>query len=146
MPVTIRQAGPGDEPDVVRLIRALASGTPYESLVTEHSVRHFLADPSCAILLAVDAGAVVGLLSYATVPSLFHAGDSGEIETLIVAGDRRRQGIGRRLLDAALKALEEAGCVEISIGTEPDNEIAQKLYVDAGLSEASVLLEKHLVP
>ena len=39
---------------------------------------------------------------------------------------------------------EEAGCAEISVSTGADNEVAQKLYVDAGLDEASVLLEKHI--
>jgi len=144
MPMTVRQAGPGDEPDVVRLIRKLATDVPWESPVDVESVRRFLADPSCGILLAVDDGAAVGLLSYVLVPSLFHAGQSGEIETLVVAEDRRGQGVGHRLLATVLELLEDAGCVEISVSTEPDNTVAQKLYVDMGLDEASVLLEKHL--
>ncbi len=40
--------------------------------------------------------------------------------------------------------LEEAGCAEISISIGADNEAAQKLYFDAGLTEASVYLEKHI--
>ena len=43
-----------------------------------------------------------------------------------------------------LRKLEEAGCAEISISVEADNEAAQKLYLDAGLTEASVYLEKHI--
>ncbi len=144
MSITIRQAGPGDEAAVVRLVRELAAAIEYESDVDDHAVRHFLVDPSTGILLALDGGATVGLLSYATVPSLFHAGDSGEIEVLVVSEDRRGEGIGRKLLGAALHLLEEAGCVEISISTEADNEVAQRLYVDMGLTEASVLLEKHI--
>lgn len=144
MSITIRQAGPGDEAAAVRLVRELAAATDYGSDVDDHAVRHFLVDPSTGILLALDGGATVGLLSYATVPSLFHAGDSGEIEMLVVSEDRRGEGIGRQLLGAALRLLEEAGCVEVSISTEADNEIAQKLYFDLGLTDASVLLEKHI--
>jgi ribosomal protein S18 acetylase RimI-like enzyme len=61
-----------------------------------------------------------------------------------VAEGRRSEGIGRQLLMAGVRKLEEAGCAEISISVEADNEAAQKLYLDAGLTEASVYLEKHI--
>jgi len=78
------------------------------------------------------------------VPGLFHAADSGLIESLVIAEGRRGEGIGRQLLQTAVRLLEEAGCAEISVSTGADNEAAQKLYFDAGLTEASVLLEKHV--
>ena len=42
-----------------------------------------------------------------------------------------------------MRLLEEAGCAEISVSAAAANEAAQKLYFDVGLTEASVLLEKH---
>jgi ribosomal protein S18 acetylase RimI-like enzyme len=144
MPVTIRHAGPGDEPAVVELIQELAVAADYPTPIDEHYVRHYLASPVSDLLLAVDEGAPVALLSYAIVPGLFHAGDSGIIEALVVAEGRRSEGIGRQLLMAGVRKLEEAGCAEISISVEADNEAAQKLYLDAGLTEASVYLEKHI--
>ena len=86
----------------------------------------------------------MGLLSYAVVPGLFHAADSGLIEALVVAEGRRSEGIGRQLLTAAMKVLEDEGCAEISISTDADDEAVQRLYCEAGLTEASVLLEKHV--
>ncbi len=106
-------------------------------------VRHFLASPVSGALLAEDGGDAVGLLSYAIVPGLFHAADSGLIELLIVTAARRGEGIGRRLVEAALRVFEDAGCAEASVSTGAENETAQRLYADAGLTEASVLLEKH---
>jgi ribosomal protein S18 acetylase RimI-like enzyme len=144
MPVTIRHAGPGDEPAVVELVQELAVAADYPTPIDEHYVRHYLASPVSDLLLAVDEGAPVALLSYAIVPGLFHAADSGIIEALVVAEGRRSEGIGRQLLMAGVRKLEEAGCVEISITVEADNEAAQKLYLDAGLTEASVYLEKHI--
>jgi ribosomal protein S18 acetylase RimI-like enzyme len=144
MPVTIRHAGPGDEPAVVELIQELAVAADYPTPIDEHYVRHYLASPVSDLLLAVDEGAPVALLSYAIVPGLFHAADSGIIEALVVAEGRRSEGIGRQLLMAGVRKLEEAGCAEISISVEADNEAAQKLYLDAGLTEASVYLEKHI--
>ena len=144
MPVIIRHAGPGDEPAVVELVQELAIAADYPTPIDEHYVRHYLASPVSDLLLAVDDGAPVGLLSYAIVPGLFHAADSGIIEALVVAEGRRSEGIGRQLLTAGVRKLEEAGCAEISISVEAGNEAAQKLYLDAGLTEASVYLEKHI--
>lgn len=145
MPVTIRTAGPGDEPAVVRLVREMAEGENDASRIDEHYVRHFLASPVSGALLAFDGTEPVGVLSYAVVPGLFHAADSGLIELLVVTGTRRGEGIGRRLVETALSIFEEAGCAEASVSTGADNEIGQKLYAEAGLTEASVLLEKHFV-
>jgi ribosomal protein S18 acetylase RimI-like enzyme len=144
MAVTIRNACPGDEPAVVELIQELAVTYDYPTTIDEHYVRHFLASPVSDVLLAFDDDAVVGLLSYAMVPGLFHAADSGLIESLVITEGRRGEGIGRQLLQTAVRLLEEAGCAEVSVSTGADNEAAQKLYFDAGLTEASLLLEKHV--
>jgi GNAT superfamily N-acetyltransferase len=124
MSIRIRQAGPGDEHAIVDLVKQVAAAE-YPTTVDEHYVRHFLASPISGVLLAVDSDAAVGLLSYATVPGLFHAADSGLIETLVVTSGRRGEGIGAQLLSAALRLLEDAGCAEISVSTGADNEVAQ---------------------
>lgn len=144
MSIRIRQAAPGDEQAIVDLVQEMATADDYPTTIDEHYVRHFLASPVSGVLLAVDGDETVGLLSYATVPGLFHAADSGLIETLVVTEGRRGEGIGGQLVRTAIRFLDEAGCAEISVSTGADNEVAQKLYVDAGLNEASVLLEKHL--
>ena len=144
MAVSIRHAGPGDEPVVVELVQELAVTFDCPTTIDEHYVRHFLASPVSNVLLAFDESAAVGLLSYAMVPGLFHAADSGLIEALVIAEGRRGEGIGRQLLQTAVQVLEEAGCAEISVSTAADNEAAQKLYFEVGLTEASVLLEKHI--
>jgi len=144
MAVIIRHAGPGDEPAVVELIQQLALTFDLPTPIDEHYVRHFLASPVSDILLACDDDAAVGLLSYAMVPGLFHAADSGLIESLVIADGRRGEGIGRELLQTAVRLLEKAGCAEISVSAAAANEAAQKLYFDLGLTEASVLLEKHV--
>jgi GNAT superfamily N-acetyltransferase len=143
MPVTIRHAGPGDEAAIVHLVKEMAEGEGDVSAVDEHYVRHFLASPVSGALLAHDGGDAVGLLSYAIVPGLFHTADSGLIELLVVTAARRNEGIGRRLVETALRVFLEAGCAEASVSTGAENDAAQSVYLDAGLTEASVLLEKH---
>ena len=144
MAITIRDAGPGDEPAVVDLIQQLATSVNYPTTIDEHYVRHYLASPVSGILMALDGRAPVGLVSYAMVPGLFHAADSGLVEAVIVSEGRRGEGIGRQLMGAVLELLENAGCAEISVSTAADNEAAQRVYFELGLTEASLLLEKHV--
>ncbi len=143
MTITIRQAGPGDEAAVVRLTQEMAAGEDDVSPVDPHYARRFLASPVAGVLLAEDDGEAVGLLSYALVPGLYHAADSGLIELLIVTGARRGEGIGRRLVDTALRVFREAGCAEASVSTGEANGPARHVYREAGLTESSLLLEKH---
>jgi GNAT superfamily N-acetyltransferase len=143
MAVTIRQAGPGDEAAIVRLVREMAESEDFPSPIDEHYVRHFLASPVSGALLARDGGEAVGLLSYGMTPGLFHAADSGLIELLVVTAARRGEGIGRRLVDAALRLFEEAGCAEAAVCTGDANDPAQHIYREAGLIESSLLLERH---
>ena len=142
MTVTIRHAGPGDELDIINLIQELSLDIHTRSTASEHSVRRFFASPDATILLAVDGRVALGMLSYTTRPSLFHAGTAGEIETLVVLTDRRGEGIGKKLLRAGMRLMEDADCVTISVGVEADNQRAQNLYFDAGLASAQVRLER----
>ena len=144
MTVTIRHAGPGDEPTIVRLVQEFAVAIREHSVADEHYVRRYLASPDTTILLATDERDVVGMLSYATRPGLLRAGNSAEIDTLVVHADRRREGIGKRLLRTGMRLLQETECVAISVSVEADDERAQGLCFDAGLTGASMRLEKRL--
>lgn len=143
MTVTIRHASPGDEAAVVRLVRETAAGEGSSSPVDEPYARRFLATPGSGALLALDDDEAVGLLSYAMTPGLYHAADSGLIELLVVTQGRRGEGIGRRLVAAALRLFRESGCAEASVSTGADNAPAQRVYREAGLTESSLLLEVH---
>jgi ribosomal protein S18 acetylase RimI-like enzyme len=52
--------------------------------------------------------------------------------------------VGTRLLQTAMGRMAEQGCREISLSTGSDNAEAQRLYRSLGLTEESLLLERHL--
>jgi ribosomal protein S18 acetylase RimI-like enzyme len=141
--LTIRHASPGDEPAIVLLIRDLALALGERSPADEHHVRRYLASPDTTILLATDDREVVGLVTYCTRPGLFHAGDSAEIEALVVRPERRGEGIGTKLLRTAMRLMQEAGCVEASVSVGAENQRGQRMYFDSGLTDASLRLAKH---
>ncbi len=44
-----------------------------------------------------------------------------------------------------MRLLRAAGCIELSIGAGAEDERARHLYTSAGFTEASLLLEMHVV-
>lgn len=144
MTVTIRHAGPGDEPAIVRLVQEFAVAVHEHSAADEHYVRRYLASPDTTILLATDERDVVGMLSFSTCPGFLRAGDSAEIDTLVVLAERRHEGIGKALLRTGMRLMQEAECAAISVSVKADDELAQGFCFDAGLTDASMRLEKRL--
>jgi len=61
-------------------------------------------------------------------------GLEGEVAELYVAEGHRREGIGRALLDAAIKLFEDRGVTLGYVWTRPENEAAVKLYQEVGFT------------
>lgn len=57
------------------------------------------------------------------------------VSRLIVKYEYRRQGIGRKLIDFAIKKAKEQGYTELSIGVDLDNYPALKLYIACGFDK-----------
>lgn len=56
------------------------------------------------------------------------------LEELYVAPERRGEGLGRALLEAAVQAAREAGATHIDLGTSEDDVAARGLYESAGFT------------
>ncbi len=143
MNVSIRDAQPGDAPDVVRLIVELAQADGDSSPISEAFVREYLGAPRCGLLLAVVEGKVAGLLSYSVRPDLYHAAPSVMIDELVVSAPYRGGGIGSALLAELVVRAEASGSAEVSVTTMPDNAGAQRFYRSHGLVDEALFLEKH---
>ena len=139
----IREAKPNDSTEIVRLIQQLSTNLDEASSITDSYVCQSLKEPGFGILLAENAGKVVGLLSYSIRPSLFHAANSGLIEDLVVDKAYRGQSFGSSLLEDFMKRMQHQGCAEVSVTTMPDNTGAQHFYKAHGLVDEAVYLEKH---
>lgn len=142
MSIGIRQAQAGDEPAIVALIKELAETGGESSPITPAYIETYLASGS-RVLLAEENGQAAGLISYSIRPNLYHAGDSCLIEELVVRAGHRGRGIGGALLSRLLEQLAAAGCAEVSVSTETDNEGARRFYKSHGLVDEAVFLEKH---
>jgi len=92
-----------------------------------------LADASRAlVLVAEDAGHAIGVACLAFTWTLEHGGKSAWLDELYVVPSRRNAGVGRALLDAALREAKARGCLAVDLEVEADHARAANLYARAG--------------
>ena len=143
--VVVRRAEPRDADALVELGRAVGS-EPEGWLITTGSwrtagdERRYLKAlrryEHAAVFVAEMDGQVVGRLSVSRDqhPASRHVADLG----LMVAADRRGQGIGRGLLEAAVDWARAAGVTKLELHVFPWNEPALRLYERFGFEREGV--------
>ena len=67
-------------------------------------------------------------------PSLYTGALDAYLEELYVVPERRGQGMGRALLDAAMEFSKERGAAHIDLGTSEDDVAARALYESSGFT------------
>ncbi len=139
MNVEIRAAEPADAAALVALATAVGSepqgwllaDSHWRSVADERRyVRALRRHPDGALIVADDAGMIVGRLSLVRDPhpSSSHVADLG----LMVAASHRRRGIGRALLAAAERWARGAAVSKLELHVFPHNEAAIALYEGFG--------------
>jgi len=90
--------------------------------------------------VAIENDKIVGFLSIVFYKTFLHKGGTALINELIVAETHRNKGIGKKLIQKAIKSAKSRGMDEIEVGTEITNTKAQNFYKKAGFNEEYVLL------
>jgi GNAT superfamily N-acetyltransferase len=134
--IMIRSATAADTPAIVALIRALAeyerlSGevTLDEALLREHL---FGPRPFAEVLLAEEAGAVVGFALFFHNYSTFLGKPGIYLEDVFVKPEQRSQGHGKALLQAVARLAVERGCGRLEWSVLNWNEPAIGFYQSLG--------------
>lgn len=143
--VNIRPLSIDDLPAAKDLILQLAKATGSNFHIRpgqlEEIFRHMQQHPEIYLsLVAEQDGEVVGLLSLLFYQSWFHAGGTALINELIIDQRMRNRGIGALLVEAAVIEAKRRGMDEIEVGTEQDNDGAQRFYRRCGFDLTYVLL------
>ena len=126
MEIEIRQPGPGEEEAV------LAAEKLFDNPPDAEATRRFLTEPTHHLLIAFDGeGRAVGFVSGVEVT---HPDKGTEmfVYELSVEADARRQGVGRKLVEALEAVARERGCYGMWVLTDHDNEAALATYARAG--------------
>ena len=132
----IRPATPADVPIIAQLIRDLAE---YERLVhavvlNEDDLRAHLFGPRpyAEVLMAEDAGAVVGFALFFHNYSTFGVRPGIYLEDLFVTPEARGKGYGKALLAALAKLAVERGCRHVQWSVLNWNEPSIQFYKSLG--------------
>jgi ribosomal-protein-alanine N-acetyltransferase len=119
--LVLRPATAGDLDAVVIIERVSFSDPPW----SRRSFASLLDDPRVRFTVAC-APSVVGYVV------MWLVADEGEVANLAVAPDRRREGIGQHLLDAAMAEAVVAGARSLYLEVRESNVAARALYGGRG--------------
>lgn len=102
-----------------------------------------LEDQNATHLVAEDrGGAVIGFCSLHFRTRLNYSTQQAWVPDLVVAEGSRRHGIGRMLLDEALRLAEVRGCFELVLESGYRRAEAHHLYRQAGMRDAGKYFRK----
>jgi len=89
-------------------------------------------------ILAKENNNIIGLCYLCVIPNLTYFGKSiGHIGHLIVDRNYRQKGIGKKLMQKAIKYAEECNCYKIIIQSGIEREEAHKFYEKLGFNGKS---------
>lgn len=127
----IAPLGPDDIPALIALWEACGLTRPWND--PRLDARLAIEGATSAILGLRDGDALI-----ASVMTGFD-GHRGWIYYLAVASDRRREGLGRRLMEAAETWLRQQGAPKLQLMVRSSNEEALAFYRDLGLERQEVV-------
>jgi ribosomal protein S18 acetylase RimI-like enzyme len=156
--ITIRQATPADVPILGRLgatlVRSHHDYDPKRFIAatsgTEQGYGSFLRtqlDETDIVLLVAERDSDVLGYSYAGVEGndwMSLRGPAGVLHDIVVDPSHRRQGVGRKLLDATLAALRRKGANQFVLYTAEHNEEAQRLFARAGFRRTMIEMTREM--
>jgi GNAT superfamily N-acetyltransferase len=100
--------------------------------------------PADAVLVALAAGRVVGLVALHRTVMLQAARPVARITTLVVDAGHRGTGIGRALVEAAADLARQAGSGRLELTTGLDRTAAHDFYRAIGFAASSLRMHRDL--
>ncbi len=137
MTISISRAGPADLDALAALFDAYRQfyGQAPDLARARQWLRERLRFGESMVLVAKRGDAAVGFVQLYPMFSSVRTAKTWILNDLYVDAGARRQGVARRLLDAAAAFAREDGAAGIALETTQDNAAARALYRAAGWQE-----------
>jgi ribosomal protein S18 acetylase RimI-like enzyme len=131
----VRRAGAGDAEAIGRLLHDFNTEydepTPGPDRIAER-IRQLLEGEDTIVLVAGDGPDGLAVLRFR--PSIWSEALECYLAELYVVPDRRGQGFGRALMEAAIEAARRQGADHMDLGTSEDDTAARGLYESLGFT------------
>ena len=106
------------EHDIVLTDQALQRAT--QGLIDDHKLGR--------ILTARLDGELAGVAVISFLWTLEHGGPAAWLDEVYVEPSRRGEGIGRKLVEAAMQVARDSGCIALDLEVDAGHEAAERLY------------------
>jgi GNAT superfamily N-acetyltransferase len=140
--VAVRSARPEDADQLARLFDQLGHPQAVDDLHAR--LESVLADPRADVLVADEAGTLVGAATCFLVPVAHDDRPWCRITTLVVEEARRGRGIGHMLVEAAERAARDASCSRIEATSALHRDGVHSFYESLGYGRTSAHFLKRL--
>jgi len=132
----IRRSHPDDEASILKLLPLIPANREMTAQQLYAAGLRFRESTALDVLVAEWNGEVVGFLVLCFVPTLTNL--RAWIDDVAVAPSRRRQGIGRALVEAAVQRASRRGVTHLFLDTSRSNPDTLDFYRACGFEEGGV--------
>jgi len=131
--IKIRQATSNDIPQILELYTELQPHDPPINTETALSIYMQAVNSGVKYYVAVNDGKIVGSCYIAIIPNITRqCSPIGFIENVVTASAYRRHGIGRKLMNTAVKYAKEQGCYKVTLQSGAKRTEAHDFYESVG--------------
>ncbi|MGK5444386.1 N-acetyltransferase family protein [Micromonospora sp. URMC 105] len=135
--VIFREAVRADLPAVIALLAddVLGKARDFTEVdeAYERAFADITADPRNHLIVADEAGELVGCLQITYIPGLGrHGAERSLIESVRVRSDRRGRGLGRQMMEWAVDQARQRGCALVQLTTDKTRADAHRFYRNLG--------------
>lgn len=134
-PIQIREAARADLPDILRLYAQpeMDDGQVLSLVDAERLFDRMARYPDYRMYVAVRDDRIVGTFALLVMDNLGHRGaPSGVIEDVVVDPQCQVQGIGKTMMQHALRVCGEKGCYKLALSSNLRRERAHAFYESLG--------------
>lgn len=136
MRLTVRAAGPAD----VTRVQAIAAANPTAPQWTPDQFAEILLPNESAVtrvlLVGLQGADVVGFVVVSALTHVYPV--EAELESIAVAPEWQRQGVGKALLEAAVGWADSVGTADLRLEVRTGNVSARRLYEQSGFDVEGV--------
>ena len=110
--------------------------TPTQSQF-EHSIAELLDSPDAWFLIAANSDGPIGYVLLRYRFSMWVCGVEATIEDLFVDPCARKNGVGKALIELAIQAATDFGCLSVCLDTNEFNVASTAIYTQLGFNSTS---------